>query len=184
MKAARSTSSSRTMAAGSTRSASGRRPSLEASLPPTGRWTRHLLKFCVESGTVNQEFRRVTLDAVFREGKWLSGRAWRQRDLVFVPALGELTDCCRAPVAQRAGVRSGIAFPVMVRGQVIGTMDFFALETLRPSPERLEALGHVGRIVSATVERLENFDRGELITTVSDNVNHMTRSAQELTSLS
>ncbi|HWB10976.1 MAG TPA: methyl-accepting chemotaxis protein, partial [Pirellulales bacterium] len=113
------------------------------------------LRFSLESGSVNDEFRRVTLDARFREGEGLSGRAWRQRDLFFTPDIGQMTDCCRAPVAIRAGVKSGVCFPVVVDGRVAGTMDFFALETLNPSAERLDTLRAVGRLVSATIERLQ-----------------------------
>ncbi|HWB10978.1 MAG TPA: methyl-accepting chemotaxis protein, partial [Pirellulales bacterium] len=113
------------------------------------------LRFSLESGSVNDEFRRVTLEARFREGEGLSGRAWRQRDLFFTPDIGQMTDCCRAPVAIRAGVKSGVCFPVVVDGRVAGTMDFFALETLTPSPERLDTLRAVGRLVSSTIERLQ-----------------------------
>jgi methyl-accepting chemotaxis protein len=114
------------------------------------------LHFVQESGTVNGDFRRATVEASFKEGVGLSGRAWKSRDLLFVADLGEMTDCVRAPIAQRAGVKSGLCFPVVVNGQVAGTMDFFANETLSPSPERLEALRSVGKLVSGTIERIEN----------------------------
>jgi methyl-accepting chemotaxis protein len=118
-----------------------------------------VLKFAVESGLVNDEFRRVTLEARFREGEGLSGRAWRQRDLLFVEDLGQVSDCCRAPVAQRAGVKAGVCFPILVNGQVAGTMDFFALEALTLSAERLGALRGVGRLVSLALERVEKAER-------------------------
>src|SRR5439155_879861 len=76
------------------------------------------LRFVAESGDVGPEFRRVTLEASFTEGVGLSGRAWRARDLVSVEDLGELTDCVRAPVAQRVGVKSGVCFPLTERGTV------------------------------------------------------------------
>ena len=79
------------------------------------------------------EFRKVTLAASFPEGVGLSGRAWKTRDLYFTKDIGEMTDCVRAPVAQRVGVKSGVCFPLIVEGEVIGTMDFFATETLDPS---------------------------------------------------
>jgi hypothetical protein len=62
-----------------------------------------VLRFAQESGTVNDEFRKVTLEASFTEGQGLSGRAWRSRELVFVRNLAELADCGRAPAASRAG---------------------------------------------------------------------------------
>jgi len=118
-----------------------------------------VLRFAVESGTAGEEFRRVTEQSSFAEGVGLSGRAWRRRELVFVPDLAEVTDCVRAPAAGRAGVRSGICFPILHRGEVIGTMDFFVTETLDPSPERLTALGAVGLLVSQTLDRLADAEQ-------------------------
>jgi methyl-accepting chemotaxis protein len=117
------------------------------------------LRFSLESGSVNEEFRKITATARFREGEGLSGRAWEARELIFVANLADVKDCCRAPIARKAGVRSGICFPIIVADQVIGTMDFFALETLTPSPERLEALRSVARSVSSAIERLRGQDQ-------------------------
>ncbi|MEQ7849078.1 methyl-accepting chemotaxis protein [Nocardioides kribbensis] len=116
------------------------------------------LRFSLESGDAGPEFREVTRRSSFAEGVGLSGRAWRSRDLFFTPDLGEMTDCVRAPVAQRVGVKSGVCFPIVVDGDVVGTMDFFATETLSPSPQRLEALRNVGRLVSAALARIAHDD--------------------------
>ena len=112
------------------------------------------LRFWVESGSVNAEFRNVTQTASFAEGVGLSGRAWKQRKLVFVPDLAELTDCVRGPVAKKAGVTSGVCFPIIVDGAVVATMDFFAMERLSPSQTRLQALSSVGELVGQTLARL------------------------------
>ncbi len=150
------------------------------------------LKFNVESGSVNDEFRRVTLSASFREGEGLSGRTWKTRDLVFTKDIGDMTDCCRAPVAKRAGVKSGVCFPVMVQGAVIGTMDFFALETLTLLPERLEALRKVGTLVSAAMERVEVARREKEVAgklkiafdTVGQKAQSLASASEELTAVS
>lgn len=112
------------------------------------------LVFNIESGSVNDEFRRVTETASFEYGVGLSGRTWAKKDLVFVENLDDLSDCVRAPVATRAGVKSGVCFPILVNGEVVGTMDFFAMETLTLSNERMEALRQVGQIVSDSIAQL------------------------------
>jgi hypothetical protein len=117
-----------------------------------------VLRFSVESGSAGDEFRRVTLAASFAEGVGLSGRAWRSRDLVFVRDLAEVTDCVRAPAAQRAGVRSGVCFPIVSEGRVIGTMDFFVAETIDLSESRASALRNVQQLVS---QRLDVLRRAE-----------------------
>ena len=127
------------------------------------------LKFAVESGSVNEEFRRVTESASFAEGVGLSGRAWRDRDLVFVKDLGEMADCCRAPVALRAGVKSGVCFPIIKNGRVVGTMDFFSVQTLEPSEARLESIRNVGRLVSGTLESLEQQEEAVRVQSMVEN---------------
>jgi methyl-accepting chemotaxis protein len=113
-----------------------------------------VLRNALESGSAGEEFREVTLAASFAEGVGLSGRAWRARDLVFVDDLAEVTDCVRAPAARRAGVRSGVCFPIVVAGRVIGTMDFFVTETIALSESRASALRNVQQLVSQRLEVL------------------------------
>ncbi len=121
-------------------------------------WTidpeQQVLTFAQESGEVDAEFHRITRSARFREGEGLNGRSWQRRDLVHVQDLGELADCCRAPVARRGGIRSGIALPLLRDGQVIGTLDFFASEALEITPTRLDALRVVGKLASDKIAKL------------------------------
>jgi GAF domain-containing protein len=114
----------------------------------------NVLRFDVESGSAGEEFRQVTLRASFAEGVGLSGRAWKKRDLVFVRDLAEVTDCVRAPAAQRAGVRSGVCFPITAAGRVVGTMDFFVTETIELSESRASALRNVAQLVSQRLDIL------------------------------
>ncbi len=117
-----------------------------------------LLKFQCESGSVNEEFRQITQKASFARNVGLSGRAWANKQLTFVADLGEVTDCVRAPIAQRAGVKSGVCFPIMLKSEVIGTMDFFSMKTLTLSKERMETLQSVATLVSSTIERIKKTD--------------------------
>jgi putative methionine-R-sulfoxide reductase with GAF domain len=114
--------------------------------------TQNVLRFKSESGSADDDFRKVTLAATFAEGVGLSGRAWRAKDLVFVKDIGDLTDCVRAPAAQRAGVRSGVCFPVLSHGRIIGTMDFFTTEYIDLSESRASALRNVQQLVSQRLD--------------------------------
>ncbi|GAB2462060.1 GAF domain-containing protein [Jatrophihabitans fulvus] len=117
------------------------------------------LRYAAESGSVDDEFARVTATARFPEGVGLNGRAWKQRDLVFVADLGEVHDCVRRPAAVRAGVRSGVCFPLFSGKDVVATMDFFVTETLDPSEERLAVLRSVGVLVSQALERIADVEK-------------------------
>ncbi|MDG3008239.1 methyl-accepting chemotaxis protein [Paludisphaera mucosa] len=113
------------------------------------------LRWVADSGSVDEEFRRVSTASRFREGEGFNGQAWQTRDLVFVSDLGEMRGCSRAPVAKRNGLKSGVCFPILVDGRVIGTMDFFTKEEVQLSTNRLETLRGVGRQVSISVERVD-----------------------------
>lgn len=149
--------------------------------------TDHALHFVQESGTVNDEFQAVTRTASFAEGVGLSGRAWRTRDLVFVPDLAEVTDCVRAPAARRAGVKAGVCLPIMVGGDVVGTLDFFATRSLVLSEGRASALRNTALLVGQALERLTAAERlaaagGELVLSIEEverNVLAATSVAQE-----
>ena len=69
-----------------------------------------------------------------------------------------MTDCVRAPAAQRAGVRSGVCFPLIVGGRVIGTMDFFVTETIDLSESRAAALRNVQQLVSQRLDVLRRIE--------------------------
>ena len=77
------------------------------------------LRFALQSGSVNEEFRSATAAARFREGDGLCGGAWKARDLVFMADLGAMTGpgYSRAPVAQQARDQVGDLLPDHGRGE-------------------------------------------------------------------
>jgi methyl-accepting chemotaxis protein len=113
------------------------------------------LRFAQDAGSVNDEFRRITAEARFREGEGLNGQTWQNRELVFVSDLGEMKSCSRAPSARRNGLKAGVCFPILLGSRVYGTMDFFTEERSTPSESRLDALRNVGRLVSSALERVD-----------------------------
>ena len=121
----------------------------------------NVLVFSQESGRVDDEFQRLTRSARFKEGEGLNGRSWRMRDLFHVADVGELQDCCRAPLARRAGIKTAIALPVISDNNVVGTLDFFSTEETEPSQARLGALRTIGRLASDKYSKLAR--QGELV---------------------
>ncbi|WP_435018272.1 methyl-accepting chemotaxis protein [Tundrisphaera sp. TA3] len=106
------------------------------------------LVFAMESGEVDAEFARITRAARFVDGEGLNGRAWHRRELVQVDDIGELTDCCRAPIARRSGIRAAVCLPMLRGAEVIGTMDFFANRAVDITREQLDSLRAIGRLAS------------------------------------
>lgn len=106
------------------------------------------LSFACESGTVNPEFRRVTHGTVLREGEGLAGRAFRQRDLAPISDPADMTE-----VAQRAGLHSVLALPILVENQVMGVMEFYSLETRALSPASADMMRVVARLTATALTR-------------------------------
>jgi methyl-accepting chemotaxis protein len=108
----------------------------------------------VESGSLPQEFLRVLASLHVREGEGMLGKAWKSRDMFFVQQIATLQGASWAEAATRLGVKSGVALPILLEGRVVGVMDFFALETMDSSADRLEAIRGVGRLLSGAIERM------------------------------
>jgi methyl-accepting chemotaxis protein len=115
----------------------------------------------VESGSLPQEFRRVLAGLHVQEGEGMLGKAWKNRDMFFVQHIANLEGASWAGLAEKLGVKSGIAFPIMAEERVVGVMDFFALHTMNPSSDRLDALRGVGRLLSGAIERIAGEERTE-----------------------
>jgi GAF domain-containing protein len=136
------------------------------------------LRFAVDSGQVDEEFQRATLEASFARGVGLSGRTWASGELQFVADLAEVTDCVRAPAARRAGVKSGVCLPIRVGQHTVATMDFFALEAVQLPAERLDALRTVAEMCGRTLDRLRgNAERNSVAGQLMASVTQLAASA-------
>jgi methyl-accepting chemotaxis protein len=79
--------------------------------------------------------------------------------MTFIEDLEQMKGFARAGSAKAGGIRSALCLPLMIQGEVVGAMDFYAQQTSRPSEGRLEALRNVGRLVSGALERLQAQER-------------------------
>ena len=116
--------------------------------------SRAALGFAADSGAVDDAFRRSSRAARYAEGQGLNGQVWAHRELVFAEELAEFPGCPRAGAARQAGIRSGVALPILTDGRVVGTMDFLTERRIAPSENRLEVLRSVGRLVSSALDRV------------------------------
>jgi methyl-accepting chemotaxis protein len=118
------------------------------------------LQFNLETGAVTPEFSEATQNARFEKGVGLSGKTWAKDSLMFVKNLGEMVDCCRRESALKAGVKSGVCFPIHINGKFAGTMDFFTTEVIELNDERTKTLSNVGNIISNTLTSLVRLEKG------------------------
>ncbi len=146
----------------------------------------------VESGSVPEEFHRVLIGLHVREGEGMLGRAWKNRDMFFVPSIAKLEGASWAGLADRVGVKSGIALPIMADQKVAGVMDFFTLHPMNPTQERLDAVRSVARLLSGAIERIADEEKAakaqkvleEGIIGISETAQSLAGASEELTATS
>ncbi|HTO72358.1 MAG TPA: methyl-accepting chemotaxis protein, partial [Gemmatimonadales bacterium] len=108
-----------------------------------------------DTGHAPEEFRAPTRSARFAEGEALSGRAWQARDVVYIPDFGDVATFARAPRARAAGIRSAICLPLIVAGEVAGTLELFDTR-IREWPEsECAAMRRAARLVAGCLARRE-----------------------------
>jgi anti-anti-sigma regulatory factor len=100
------------------------------------------------------EFERLSERRTFERGEaGLPGRVWGLGAPLWVEDLAADPTFPRSGLAGRAGLHAALAFPVLMRGEVIAVLEFFSRE-LRPPDEALLALMvNVGSQMGQVIER-------------------------------
>ena len=89
----------------------------------------------------------------FKPGVGLPGRVWASRQPAWIPDVVQDANFPRAPVAAREGLHAAFGFPISLRGEVLGVMEFFSREIRPPDAGLLSMLGGVGNQIGLFVER-------------------------------
>ncbi|MBA4062532.1 MAG: hypothetical protein C0501_02275 [Isosphaera sp.] len=80
----------------------------------------------------------------FAPGVGLPGRVWATKAPHAVPDLAADPNFVRAAAAARAGLRSSVAFPILIGGRVVGVFDFLTRRADPPAPDEMELLEGLG----------------------------------------
>lgn len=94
-----------------------------------------------------------TLGGRFASGVGLPGRALETSATAFVSDMKHETDIARYRIAQRFGLRAGLAVPVLLGARVVAVLEFFHGDILEPEPQMLLLLGQIGTQLSRVIER-------------------------------
>jgi two-component system, sensor histidine kinase and response regulator len=99
-----------------------------------------------------------TFDAVsrrltFARGVGLPGRVWASAQPAWIPDVVRDTNFPRAAVAAREGLHAALGFPILLRGEVLGVLEFFSAEIRSPDEDLLSTLTGVGNQIGLFVDR-------------------------------
>src|SRR6185295_1966573 len=93
-----------------------------------------------------------TTEAVLPRGVGLPGRMWVSRRPDMIENVLEDASVPPASATADAHLPAAYGFPIVVRDEVLGVMDFRAAELRDPEPEMLEMLGTIGTQIGQFVE--------------------------------
>jgi len=99
------------------------------------------------------EFEATSRRATFARGVGLPGRVWADGEPVWVPDVVADPNFPRAAVARREGLHGAFALPLLIRGNVVGVMEFFSRDIREPDAYLLGMLTRVGAQIGAFIER-------------------------------
>ncbi len=112
---------------------------------------------------VERDFEEASRGRTFTRGVGLPGRIWESGEPLWISDLATDTNFPRGAVAVRTGLTSGFGFPVNLRGEVSGVMEFFTRDSQTADPTMLEVMAAIGNQLGQFIERnrIES-DRSEL----------------------
>ena len=112
-------------------------------------------------------FREVTLGLRLRRGQGLPGRVFASGKLEWTADLrGDLVEC-RALTAEQLGIRTAVAFPVLLGEKIAAVLELFSDHVIEPNDKLVTALVSVGLQVGRVIERAA-FE--EYLLAIADNV--------------
>ncbi|KAF0242741.1 MAG: diguanylate cyclase with PAS/PAC and GAF [Planctomycetota bacterium] len=94
----------------------------------------------LKSGDFESECRTRT----FEPGLGLPGRVWKEGKPSWIPDVSRDANFPRAPFAQEPGLKAAFAFPVRLREQILGVLEFFRRDESAPDDDLLSAMEAAG----------------------------------------
>ena len=98
-------------------------------------------------GEEDVAFQQASLATAIAPGVGLPGRAWESCEAAWIEDVQEDARDARGPAAARAGLRGGLALPVVGAGEVLAVLEFLDTTTRPPDEPLRETLRTVGEQV-------------------------------------
>ena len=113
--------------------------------------------FCGAEGL--EDFRHATWEHEVSPDQGLVGRAWSAKQPIWVPDVTTEEDFKRAPQARAAGLRAGIAFPVLAENEIVAVLAFFVRAPRVEDDRLLKLVSTIAAQVGLAIQRKRTEDR-------------------------
>ena len=90
---------------------------------------------------------------LFEAADGLPGRVWKDNEPVWIADLVEDSNIPRSAAMASAGLKSGCAFPIRLRQEVLGVVEFFSRTVRESDPELLAMMITMGSQIGQFIER-------------------------------
>ena len=101
------------------------------------------------------DFEEASRQMAFPPGLGFPGRIWSSGEPSWVADVREDANFVRAHVAAQDGLRAAVGFPLIVRDDVLGVVEFLTEEIRPPDEELLKMMRAIGSQVGQFIERTE-----------------------------
>lgn len=108
-----------------------------------------------ESSPRYDKLRECISQSRVQRGESLVGRAFASGKPQFTNDVARHLSSYRAPLAECCDLRTVNAFPILVRQDAVGVLEFFSDETVSPTEAQLETMTILGLLLGRVVEREE-----------------------------
>lgn len=99
------------------------------------------------------EFERMSRTIALAKGAGIPGRVWAEGRPAWVADVTVDTNFQRSHAAHREGLHGAVGFPVLIRGEVLGVIEFFSPEIRQPDEDMIEMMTTVGNQIGQFIER-------------------------------
>ena len=100
-----------------------------------------------------EAMRAATEATRFKSGEGLPGRVMADGKAAWIVDVTRDKNFPRIKAARKAGIKAGMAFPVITGDRVVSVLEFFATEAAEPNDETLTVMGHIGGQLGRVAER-------------------------------
>lgn len=94
----------------------------------------------------------------FRRGVGLPGRVWMSRSVEWIRDVQVDNNFTRRAAADEAGLHSAFGFPMILRGEVVGVLEFFSEDLREPNEDIIRLMASVGSQLGQFMERKQAED--------------------------
>src|SRR5262245_31365799 len=85
----------------------------------------HCAEVWSAAGISVTQFEKLCRNSTFPQGTGIPGRAWAEREAIWVADVAGMARSDRVRGTARIGLHTAFAFPIELEGQVVGVIEFF-----------------------------------------------------------